>query len=240
MNKSYFDAYAADYDAELNKGLVLTGESKTYFSEQRIMHMTRCLKKLKIEVRRAIDLGCGTGTATPYFFKHLPLQSLLGLDISKQSLEMAAASYNRYHVDFQEVSAFCPAGDMDLVFCNGVFHHIPPAERPQALELVLHALRPGGIFAFWENNMWNPGTRLVMSRVPFDRDAITITATQARRLLRENGFQVLRTDYLFIFPRLLRMFRPLELRLCRLPLGAQYQVLCQKPQLVGCEVNRGS
>ena len=40
------------------------------------------------------------------------------------------------------------------------------------------ALRPGGLFAFWENNPWNPGTRLVMSRIPFDRDAITLSALE--------------------------------------------------------------
>jgi len=48
-------------------------------------------------------------------------------------------------------------------------------------------------------------------------------------LLRAGGFDVLRTDFLFYFPRVLRLLRGLERLLVRLPLGAQYQVLCRKP-----------
>ena len=94
---------------------------------------------------------------------------------------------------------------------------------------VFRRLRPGGLFALWENNPWNPGTRYVMSRIPFDRDAVPLAPPEARRLVRACGFEVLRTDFLFLFPRALRLMRPLEARLSRLPLGAQYQVLCRRP-----------
>src|SRR5205823_10980749 len=99
---------------------------------------------------------------------------------------------------------------VDLVYTNGVFHHIPVAERPDAVGYVHGALLPGGLFALWENNPWNPGARYVMSRIPFDRDAIMLSARQARDLLRRAGFEVLRTDFLFIFPRPLRALRFLE------------------------------
>ena len=49
------------------------------------------------------------------------------------------------------------------------------------------------------------------------------------RSVRAQGFRVLRTDYLFIFPASLRVLRPLEAMARRAPLGAQYQVLCAKP-----------
>jgi hypothetical protein len=68
----------------------------------------------------------------------------------------------------------------------------------------------------------------VMSRIPFDRDAQTITPPEGRRMLKAAGFQVLRTDFLFLFPHLLRWFRPLETLVTRLPFGAQYQILCRK------------
>ena len=48
-------------------------------------------------------------------------------------------------------------------------------------------------------------------------------------MLRGGRFAVERTDFLFIFPRVLKFFRPLERRVSRLPLGAQYQVLALKP-----------
>jgi SAM-dependent methyltransferase len=118
---------------------------------------------------------------------------------------------------------------VDLAYCNGVFHHIPLEHREAAVCFVYRSLRPGGLFAFWENNPWNPGARYVMAHCAFDRDAIPLNPVEARRLLRSEGFTVLRTDFLFVFPRVLRALRPVEQLICRLPIGAQYQVLCGKP-----------
>jgi hypothetical protein len=110
-----------------------------------------------------------------------------------------------------------------------VFHHIPLAERADAARTVWRALRPSGWFAFWENNPWNPGTQVVMKRCPFDRDAQTLSPPRARALLGTAGFEVVRTDFLFMFPRALKALRFIEPRVARWPLGAQYQVLCRKP-----------
>ena len=145
-----------------------------------------------------------------------------------EGLQVARTLHRQPGASFARLAEYRQDGSMDLAFCNGVFHHIPPAERHAAVEYVARALRPGGLFAFWENNPWNPGTRYVMSRIPFDRDAITLTPPESRRLLRGAGFTVLRTDFLFIFPRMLKPLRVIEPALCRLPLGAQYGILCRK------------
>jgi SAM-dependent methyltransferase len=118
-------------------------------------------------------------------------------------------------------------GEFHLAYCNGVFHHIAPGERLEALALIRGALGAGGLFSFWENNPWSPAARYVMSRCAFDRDAILLSPPEARALLRRGGFQILRTDFRFIFPRALRALRPVEDAVYRLPLGAQYQVLCR-------------
>ncbi len=85
-----------------------------------------------------------------------------------------------------------------------------------------------GCLRFFENNPLNPGTRYVMSRIPFDRDAITLTPWNARALLRSAGFDILGTDYLFYFPKVLSALRKVEPLLAKLPFGAQYLVLCRK------------
>jgi hypothetical protein len=51
----------------------------------------------------------------------------------------------------------------------------------------------------------------------------------ARRLLAAGGFELLRSDSLFYFPRSLAFLRWTEPYLARLPLGGQYLVLCRKP-----------
>jgi SAM-dependent methyltransferase len=227
-NNATFDEYASNYDAALAEGISVSGEGKEYFAKGRIQWLARCLDQMGERPANVMDYGCGTGSATPYFFESLRVRSLLGLDTSLESLKIATRNYGSEHTQFLPFSDYVPRGELDLVFCNGVFHHIPIDERHQAVDYLRRSLRPGGIFAFWENNPWNPGTRIVMKRIPFDRDAITLSAPEARRLLREGGFEVMRTDFLFIFPRVLRSLRPIEALVSRLPLGAQYQVLCRK------------
>jgi len=115
--------------------------------------------------------------------------------------------------------------DFDLCYVNGVFHHIDPAERPEALSLIHRVLRPGGVLALFENNPWNFGARMVMARIPFDRDARMLSPVLTAQLLTRAGFEVLRTDSLFFFPRFLKGLRFSELFLGWTRLGAQYVVL---------------
>ena len=75
-----------------------------------------------------------------------------------------------------------------------------------------------------------------MRAIPFDHDAIPLRASSARRLLRGSAFEVLSTDYLFVFPRALRALRRFERSLERVPAGAPYTVLSR--YLVGCAGRR--
>ena len=206
----------------------MSGEDKQYFAQGRIEWLARALNQLGEQPKKAMDFGCGTGSATPLFLQCLGAETLVGVDSSEKSIEIASATHSSDRAKFHRFSEYNPSGDLDSVFCNGVFHHIPPPNRAEALDYIFRTLRSGGLFSFWENNPWNPGTRYVMSRIPFDRDAITLTAPEARRLLRKAGFQILQTDFLFIFPKMLKWFRPVEPKLVSLPLGAQYQVLCRR------------
>jgi SAM-dependent methyltransferase len=176
-----------------------------------------------------MDFGCGIGSAAPYLLELLEASEVVGVDVSARSLAAARRMNRCERARFLSFDEYEPREEIDLVFCNGVFHHIPVEDRSAALSYVYRSLRPSGLFALWENNPLNPGTRLVMSRIPFDKDAVTLTSREARRMLRAAGFEILRTDFLFIFPRLLRGLRVIEPLVSRLPLGAQYQTLCRKP-----------
>lgn len=224
-----FDEYATDYDLALNQGLSVTGEDKLYFARGRIEWLARCLQRLGIEPDQAMDFGCGTGSSVRYLVELTGSQTVLGLDVSDKSLNVARRECDPQRSRFVLLGQYEPGAEMDLAFCNGVFHHVPVDKRHSTMSYIYNSLRPGGLFALWENNPWNPGTRYVMSRIPFDRDAITLTAPDARRLAQAAGFEILRTDFLFIFPKPLSWLRGLEPLLARAPLGAQYQVLCRKP-----------
>ena len=224
-----FDRYATQYDETLEQGISISGESKDYFARGRISWLSAQVSECNAKIRSVLDYGCGTGTATPHLIDLLQVASVTGTDISPESIRVAATTHqNETRARFFQIDQFQPNGQIDLAYCNGVFHHIPPPDRPEALDYIFRTLRSGALFSFWENNPWNPGTRYVMSRIPFDRDAVTLSAPEARRLLQQAGFQILQTDFLFIFPKMLKWFRPVEAKLVSLPFGAQYQVLCKK------------
>jgi len=225
---SKFDEFAGDYDGALAQGLSVSGEDKEYFCRGRLAWLDNCLRGLAFQPETVLDFGCGTGSATPYFFELLRAGTVLGVDPSVRSIEAATKLHGSARAQFAPASGFRAAGQTDLAFCNGVFHHIPPASRPDAVQLINRSLRSGGYFAFWENNPWNPGTRYVMSRIPFDRGAITLSVLEAARLLRAGGFEIVRADFLFIFPKALKWLRFAEPLAAKLPLGAQYQLLCRK------------
>jgi len=180
-----------------------------------------------VRPKRILDYGCGTGSTAKLFLELLQPDSVIGIDSSIKSVALARQAQSE-RAQFFVNSDFGPKQDIDLAYCNGVFHHIVPKDRAAALDHIARSLRPDGLFAFWENNPWNPGTRYVMSRIPFDRDAIMLAPNSARLLLRSRGFRTLRTDFLFFFPRSLRFVRPIEPLFSGFPLGGQYQILCRR------------
>lgn len=224
-----FDGYADRYDEELNRGISISGERKEFFAEARIERLSQCLAELNTRPSKLVlDFGCGTGASTPYLHQILNAERIIGIDVSQESLRVARATQNTTPADFYSQEEYAANGNVDVVFSNGVFHHIPPSERGDAMSYIANCLRPGGLFALWENNPWNLGTRYVMSKIPFDRDAIMLSASTASKLVRSAGLNVVRIDYHFIFPKPLRFLRSIEPYLKGVPIGAQYQLLCRK------------
>lgn len=223
-----FDEYAVAYEAALSNAIAPSGEKREYFAEGRIAWLNRCLTGCGEKPRVLLDFGCGDGATTPLLLAALHAESATGIDVSAKSLAIARKNFASPLIRFESIDEFQMSGKMDLAYCNGVFHHIAPVHRAEALALVNRALRMGGLFSFWENNPWSLATRYVMSRCAFDRDAITLTPPEARLLLRKGGFEILRTDFRFIFPRALRALRGIEDLVYRLPFGTQYQILCRK------------
>jgi SAM-dependent methyltransferase len=224
-----FDRFAGSYDDDLNRGLALSGEGKEYFVRRRVDWLAHRLRQLGERPRSVLDYGCGTGTAIPFLRDLLGADEVVGADVSSRSLEEARRALGSDpNVRFATVGERTPDEDCDLVYTSGVFHHIRTEDRPGAVDYVRRSLRPGGLFAFWENNPWNPATRLVMSRIPFDRDAITLSPPEARRLLSAGGLRVLLTDFQLVFPKMLAALRVAEPYLTALPLGTQYLVLARR------------
>jgi SAM-dependent methyltransferase len=228
MRTPTFDSHADQYEADCMRGLSVSGESKEFFARGRLDYLSAFMARAGLSgPRRIVDFGCGVGDVTARLAQTFPQSTVVGLDPSARCLERAARDFASSRVSFAvigEESGEClePA---DLLHLNGVLHHVAIADRPALMESLWKRVRPGGVLALFENNPLNPGTRIVMARIPFDRDAKPITAFGTRSLLRAAGFNVCKTAYLFYFPRFLRALRPVERFLTAVPLGAQYVVI---------------
>lgn len=221
-----FDGVAGEYEAELMRGLSLSGESPEYFAAGRIGLVREWLRREGLpEPRRILDYGCGVGLGTVLLARRFPGSFVVGVDPSEASIERAARERGSERVCFRVLES---GGERaDLIHVNGVVHHVLPVKRPGLFDDLAARLTPGGVLCLFENNPLNPGTRWVMSRISFDRDAVPVLAREARRHLRRAGLMPVATDYLFYFPRSLRPLRPLEGLLRGVPLGAQYGVLAR-------------
>jgi len=221
-----FDAHAADYEAQLDAGLRVSGEGKAYFARGRVDDLRMWWRRAgRAEPHEIVDWGCGLGDGSALLAAAFPSARVIGIDPSERLLERARSAHAGPRVRFERPdSRRAPGIAADLVHLNGVVHHVEPADREQMFAALARITAPGGVVALFENNPLNPGTRIVMSRIPFDRDAVPVPPREARRRLRGAGLRPVATRHLFYFPRALRALRPIERFLARVPLGAQYGV----------------
>ncbi len=227
IDENLFDR-RREYEQMLEAGIRLSGENREWFMVERIRDLQAQLPS-DFQPTRVLDFGCGFGDTSAHLSEVYPHAEVVGVDTAPGAIAHARDAHRGDRTSFQLIRDLDAGGTFDLCYTNGVFHHIPPAERTGAVRLIHRALAPGGRFALMENNPWNPGARLVMSRIEFDRDAIMLSHRETRRLLQSGGFdETTAPRFLFVFPRFLACLRVLEPSLARLPLGAQYYVIGTK------------
>ena len=220
----YFDEFANRYQEILDANLAIAGETGVAFTRRRMAYLRRWLPILPV---RVMDFGCGIGLAIPLLLDAFPGCQVVGVDVSPESVRLARERCRDERVRVSLTSEL-DVGDFDLVYTSGVFHHIPPGERADAMERIRSALRPGGVAAVSEHNPWNPATRYLVRTCPFDADARLLRPRETTRLLEAAGLEILRRDFVSFFPGWLRPLERLERGLRPVPLGAQYIVLARR------------
>ena len=225
---SEFDVVSPKYKEELNRGISLSGENSDYFAFKRVEHTAKLHASIHAKSETIMDYGCGTGGSVSHLLNAFNPKKLTAVDTTEKSLVILKRRYDDKHVITQSLQSLKPESNFDLCFCNGVFHHILPKVREYSANIIYDSIKSGGFFYFWENNPWNPATHWVMSRISFDRKAVKIFPHQAVNLLQKVGFEIKLINYMFIFPRFLKILRPIERFTLRLPLGCQYLVLAHK------------
>lgn len=223
-----FDGHAIKYEEELQRGLRWSGRGPEWFAQQRVAFVQDYLRRLGAVPQHIVDFGCGLGNHVPHFRRAFPGCRIVGIDISPVSLRLAEERNGGTDVRFCLSEEYQERGAADLVYLNGVLHHIPPQSQAVQLKYMASLLRPGGWLAIFDNNPFSLPARLIMYSIPFDHDAVMISPYRLARALLPNGFVDPQVNFHFVFPRQLGILGGLELKLARLPLGAQYSVMASK------------
>ena len=219
----------SEYDEILNKGISLSGEDKYFFIHGRFKDLVKNIPSDK-KIKNLLDFGCGVGDATLLMKQYFPNVEITGTDIAAKAIKYAEYKNSADgSIRYLEIKDFQLKNKFDLCFVNGVFHHIPLEQRANAIEKIYDSLKPGGLLALFENNPINPGTKMVMSRIPFDKGTIPLSPNETRRMITAAGFKIkIKPRFLFYFPKALGFLRSLEKSLVHIPLGAQYYFIAEK------------
>ena len=242
MNRTVFDRVARDYEKIHNRSLP-PGVRSADFIRQRVANVIRWLSDGYVgkEVFY-LDFGCGNGRM---------LKSLLDSDAVKPLVEQGRLRLFGFDTSVESINEakslmdddrVCLVSDLnhlprdvrfDFVISCHVFHHIPPAERAETVESLANWMKPSSRLVIWEHNPFNPITRLLVKMCPFDGDARLLTLNTTKTLFGKNSFRCLEHAYVNVFPpRWLRLnaVSATEVKLSRLPIGAQYWVMFESDE----------
>lgn len=226
--KHEFDHFVEkDYRGTLDQHVALSGEKSAFFAELKVQKLLEWYPQLATESVSILDYGCGDGLLSFYLRQYLPKAKLFGIDPSPKSIEYAQTHYEGIEFsDLLDQTLPYATASMDLVLAAGVFHHIPFDEHQAYVREIYRILKPGGIFAMFELNPYNPLTVYVFKTTPIDFNARMLYPTYAKRLLQFYGKT--ENKFYFFFPAFLKRVRFFERYLTKLPLGALYVTLATK------------
>lgn len=231
--KREFDDYAADYAEMLDASLALSGYGSGYFDEYKVREMFSVISKSRQPDRalKILNFGCGVGKCEQIVARYFPSSSIYSTDVSSESIRIARERNSALrNVTFAVSDGITIPfeGSYDLIFCAGVFHHIPHENRQSVLANLREKLAPGGRLFIFEHNPWNPLTRRIVASCPIDENAHLISRPVLAKLLEQTGFTGISGRFIVFFPRLFSFLHPLERLLGACPLGAQYYIMASR------------
>lgn len=146
---------------------------------------------------KILDIGCGLGwllsTLSPEWEKH-------GIEVSKTAAEFSKKYGEIFQGSLSEANY--PDGYFDVVVMHHVIEHL---EKPEEdIKIIKRMLKNGGVFIVGTPDFDSGCARLFGKnyRLLYDQTHISLFSNDSiHRLLRDNGFNIFRTEYPFFSTR---------------------------------------
>jgi SAM-dependent methyltransferase len=236
MNNSSpeFDQYSEAYDqlaSDEIRDRFASGATEFFHLRKRDL-IREYFRKRETDTRTLayLDLGCGKGELATMLRDDFA--RVAGCDPSAGMLKAGGLAEKGIEARVQGDPGRIPfePGEFDFVTAVCVFHHVPPMARASLVKEARRVLKPGGTLAIIEHNTYNPVTRLAVSRIPVDADAILLPPPETRNLFRNAQLTIDKQQYFLYFPaKLYPHLRGIEAALSKVPLGGQYAVFGRLP-----------
>lgn len=225
------EVYPEDYREDVERSIGFSGLDMDMFARGKVDSMIDVLRIASLvpaAEAECLDIGCGIGAMHPLMIDRVG--SLSGTDVSSEAVATAATANERVaYLPYDGTRL--PYEDASFDFCSTVcvMHHVPPPQWANFVAEAFRVTRPGGLFAVYEHNPFNPLTRVAVWRCPFDHDAVLLKPREVIAFMRAAGFEVVLKKYLFFTPVDAPWARRIDGKLGRIPLGAQYVVCGRRP-----------
>ncbi len=218
-----FDSYQRHYAETVDAALALPGLKVDFFTRVKVDYFIDILtadlgdpSKLRI-----LDVGCGIGLYHKYLSERVG--ELCGVDVSKASIARARGTnenvaYENYtggRLPYEDNSF-----DAAVTIC--VMHHVPPASWVHFMSEMKRVVKSGGITVVFEHNPFNPLTRRIVDRCPFDADAVLLKPKTLSELMLDAKLTEVTPRYIFSVPAANKALRHMDRVFSRFPTGAQY------------------
>ncbi|MBR1216916.1 class I SAM-dependent methyltransferase [Bradyrhizobium sp. U87765 SZCCT0131] len=151
----------------------------------------------RVGAKRILEIGCGTGEAAAHVAASTTAE-VVGIDISDAFLQTARANHQAPNLSFEKFDLFNDDpkifGDFDLIYGNGILHHLV-LRLDSVLRILRDMTRPGGGLAFIEPNLMNPycafifGTKIGRKWAHLEPDEMAFKASALGQAIRQAGWQ---------------------------------------------------
>ena len=218
-----FDQYDTEYQNLVEESMSFSGMSHSYVTEAKVDLIVAIAERRfgNLESRHILDVGCGIGL-TDSFLLDRPWK-VSGTDVSAKSIEQAKLRNPQIDYVVGEENRL-PFDDelFDLCFTICVIHHVSPAGWTNFLCEMRRILKPKGVAIVIEHNPFNPLTRLVVNRCPFDADAVLLSKRTLTKHLQAAKLKPLSSNYFLFTPW--NKLKCIDRLFSWFPMGAQYCV----------------